>query len=47
MVVIDGVDKLHEGSKVAVREPGQKTPESTQSAEKNGKGKPGKQKKPS
>jgi len=47
MVVIDGVDKLHEGSKVAVREPGQKPPESRQSAEKNGKGKPGKQKKPS
>jgi len=47
MVVIDGVDKLHEGSKVAVREPGQKPPESRQSAEKNGKGKPAKQKKPS
>jgi multidrug efflux system membrane fusion protein len=47
MVVIDGVDKLHEGSKVAVREPGQKPPESRPSADKNGKGKPGKQKKPS
>jgi membrane fusion protein, multidrug efflux system len=47
MVVIDGVDKLHEGSKVAVREPGQKPPESRQPAEKNGKGKPAKAKKPS
>jgi multidrug efflux system membrane fusion protein len=47
MVVIDGVDKLHEGSKVAVREPGQKPPESKQSADQNGKGKPAKQKKPS
>lgn len=47
MVVIDGVDKLHEGSKVAVRQPGQKPPEPERPAQKNEKGKPSKQKKPS
>jgi multidrug efflux system membrane fusion protein len=47
MVVIDGVDKLHEGSKVAIREPGQKPPESKQPAGKSEKGKPAKAKKPS
>jgi multidrug efflux system membrane fusion protein len=47
MVVIDGVDKLHEGSKVAVRQPGQKPPEPARPAQKNEKGKPTKQKKPS
>jgi multidrug efflux system membrane fusion protein len=47
MVVIDGVDKLHEGSKVAVRQPGQKPPEPRRPAQKNEKGKPSKQKKPS
>src|SRR5262249_55082577 len=39
MVVIDGVDRLHEGSKVAVRQPGQRPPEEEPQSERE---KPGK-----